>query len=151
MLVPILTVATVFTALDTFLGSAYFTVRKTSMSLYTSLLGAVVNIALNLLLIGKYGAIGASVATLISYFVVFVVRAVTMKRFIPFKLYPVKTTVNTVLICATAIVVTFYGTVLAGMLVAAILCAISLIYNGRDILCAVKSAISGIRKKRKRA
>lgn len=151
VLVPILTVATVFTALDTFLGSAYFTVRKTSMSLYTSLLGAVVNIALNLLLIGKYGAMGASVATLISYFVVFVVRAVTMKKFIPFKLYPVKTTVNTVLICATAIVVTFYGTVLAGMLVAAMLCAISLIYNGRDILCAVKSAISGIRKKGKRA
>ena len=151
VLVPILTVATVFTALDTFLGSAYFTVRKTSMSLYTSLLGAVVNIILNLLLIDKYGAMGASVATLISYFVVFMVRAVTMKRFIPFKLYPVKTTFNTVLICATAIVVTLYGTVLVGMLVAAILCAVSLIYNGKDILCAVKSAILGIRKKGKRA
>lgn len=151
VLVPILTVATVFTALDTFLGSAYFTVRKTSMSLYTSLLGAVVNIILNLLLIDKYGAMGASVATLISYFVVFMVRAVTMKRFIPFKLYPVKTTFNTVLICATAIVVTLYGTVLVGMLVAAILCAVSLVYNGKDILCAVKSAILGIRKKGKRA
>ena len=151
VLVPILTVATVFTALDTFLGSAYFTVRKTSMSLYTSLLGAVVNIALNILLIGKYGAMGASVATFISYFVVFVVRAVTMKRFIPFKLYPVKTAVNTVLICATAITVTFYGTILAGMLIAAMLCAVSLIYNGRDILGALRSAIAGIRKKGKRA
>ena len=149
--VPILTVATVFTALDTFLGSAYFTVRKTAMSLYTSLLGAVVNIVLNLLLIGKYGAMGASVATLASYLIVFIVRAATMKRFIPFKLYPVKTVLNTVLISATAVVVTAWGTVLVGMLAAAILCAITLVYNGKDIISAVKSAIAGIRKKGSKA
>ena len=149
--VPILTVATVFTALDTFLGSAYFTVRKTYMSLYTSLLGAVINIILNLLLIGKYGAMGASVATLASYFVVFVVRAATMKRFIPFKLYPVKTVVNTLLVCASAIVVTLFGTKLFGMATAAILCLIVFVYNGKDIVSAVKSAISGIRKKGSRA
>lgn len=149
--VPILTVATVFTALDTFLGSAYFTVRKTYMSLYTSLLGAVINIILNLLLIGKYGAMGASVATFVSYFAVFIVRSATMKRFIPFKLYPLKTALNTILVSASAVVVTFFGTELFGMATAALLCLAVFFYNGKDIVSAVKSAISGIRKRGSRA
>lgn len=145
--VPILTVATVFTAFDTFLGSAYFTVKKTSMSFYTSLVGAVLNIVLNLLLIPRYGAMGASVATFISYFVVFVVRSLSMKRFINFKLYPVKCAINTLLLLFIAITVTLYGTKLFGMIIAGIALLLSLVFNMKDILDALKSALNGIKRK----
>ena len=43
---------------------------KVKISLYLSVIGALINIGLNLYLIPKFGAIGATVATLITYFVV---------------------------------------------------------------------------------
>ena len=41
--------------------------NKTSLSLITQLMGAITNVVLNLWLIREYGAIGAAIATLISY------------------------------------------------------------------------------------
>ena len=146
--IPILSAATVFTSLDTFLGSAYFTVKKTGMSFWTALIGAVVNIALNIILIPRYGAIGASVATYASYFVVFIVRALTMHRFIPFKMYPVRIVLNTVLITAIAIVMTQWGSELWGIIVSCVMLLISLILNGRDIFLGCRDALLSIRRKK---
>jgi PST family polysaccharide transporter len=53
--------------------SAYFAVEgKLKYSLYLSLIGALINIAINYILIPKFGAIGATMATLITYFLVIV-------------------------------------------------------------------------------
>lgn len=97
--VPILVVATVFTSFDSFLATAYFTKKKTMVSFYTSMVGAVLNIVLNLFWIPSWGAIGASIATLVSYFAVFVLRAATMHKYIRFNLQIPKIVVNTVLLC----------------------------------------------------
>ena len=97
--VPILVAATVFTSFDSFLATAYFTKKKTMVSFYTSMAGAMLNIVLNLIWIPAWGAVGASVATLISYFAVFVLRAATMHKYIRFNLQIPKITVNTVLLC----------------------------------------------------
>ncbi len=136
--IPILSAATVFTALDTFLGSAYFTVKRTGMSFWTSFIGAVVNIGLNFILIpseGSFGgAVGASIATLVSYFLVFVIRALTMHKFIPFKMYPVRLVINTVLITAIAAVMTAWGSDIKGILTACAILLLSLVINGRDII-----------------
>ncbi len=136
--IPILSAATVFTALDTFLGSAYFTVKRTGMSFWTSLIGAVLNVGLNFVLIPSDsimgGAIGASIATLVSYFAVFVIRAVTMHKFIPFKMYPIRLIINTVLITAIAAVMTAWGSDIKGILIACAILLVSLVINGRDII-----------------
>lgn len=132
--IPVLTVATVFTALDTFLGSAYFTVRKTGMSFWTSFVGAAFNIVLNILLIPTWGAMGASVATIVSYFAVFVIRAVTMHRFIPFKMYPIRLVLNTVMISAIAAVMSLWGHRIEAIIASAVILVICLVFNGRDIL-----------------
>ena len=104
--IPTLTFATVFTALCTFLGSVYFTSKKTMGSMLTALVGAVLNIMLNLLLIPHYGAMGASVATLVSYFAVCVLRMVTTRRLIPFKQEWVRGLVNTLLLGFLTILIT---------------------------------------------
>lgn len=102
--VPILVLATVFTSFDSFLASAYFTKKKTMASLYTSMVGAVLNIILNLIWIPAWGAVGASVATLISYFVVFVLRAATMHRYIRFNLQIPRIAINTVLLAGMVVI-----------------------------------------------
>ena len=147
--IPILSVATVFTALDTFLGSAYFTVKKTGMSFWTSLIGAGVNIAFNIILIPPYGAIGASIATLASYFIVFLVRALTMHKFIPFKMYPVRIAVNTLFITAIAIVMTVWGASFNGVLASCAILALSLVMNGRDIILGCRDALMSMRGRKK--
>lgn len=150
--IPILSFATVFTALDTFLGSAYFTVKRTGMSFWTSFIGAVLNVALNVILIPSDsiigGAVGASIATLISYFTVFVIRAVTMRKFIPFRMYPVRLIINTLMITAIAVIMTVWGSEIKGILTACAVLLISLVFNGRDIFLGCKDALISLKNKK---
>lgn len=132
--IPVLSVATVFTALNTFLGSAYFTVRRTGMSFWTSFVGGALNVVLNVLMIPKWGAMGASIATFASYFIVFVIRALTMHRFIPFKLYPVRLILNTAMIMAIATVMSVWGEKTQAVIACLIILAVCLVFNGRDII-----------------
>lgn len=150
--IPVLSAATVFTALDTFLGSVYFTVKRTSMSLYTALVGAVVNIGLNFLMIPEWGAMGASVATFASYFVVYAIRALTMKRFLPFNVYHGKLIVNTVLIGAVSALMTYYGysEEVWGLCASVVILAVSVVFNGRDVFAACRQVLSSVRSKSKR-
>ncbi len=150
--IPILSLATVFTSLDTFMGSAYFTVKKTTMSFWTSLIGAVLNIGLNLLMIPDFGlgwgAMGASIATFISYFVVFIIRAVTMRRFIPFKLYPLRLTLNTFMLSMAVIVTSLWGTNVYGILISIAILMVCLVYNGNDIIKSCKTVILSLKKRK---
>ena len=102
--VPILVLATVFTSFDTFLASAYFTKKKTMVSFYTSMVGAILNIILNLIWIPSWGAVGASIATFVSYFVVFIIRAATMHRYIKFNLRLPLIALNTVLLLGMTVI-----------------------------------------------
>ena len=148
--VPVLTVATVFSSLDTFLGSAYFTVRRTGMSLLTSFIGAAVNIALNVALIRPYGAMGASVATLASYLLVYIIRAATMRRFIPFKTYPIRVLVNTVIVGGMAAVITLAGMNPLSIGISSALLLVCILYNGRDLYSAVKGIAAPILRRLKK-
>ena len=101
--IPVLSVATIFSSLVTFMGSVYLVEKKSVMSFITSMTGAVINIVLNLLLIPTpLGVNGAAIATFASYFVVFIIRAVNGQKYIRFKMHPVKLTVNTLLACIQA-------------------------------------------------
>ena len=63
------------------------------------MIGAVVNIVFNLLLIPtQLGANGAALATFLSYFIVFIIRAVNTQKFIRFNLHTPKLIVNTAII-----------------------------------------------------
>lgn len=96
---PLLIAATVFSSLVTFMGSVYLVDKKSVHSFVTSMIGALVNIALNLLLIPTpLGANGAALATFFSYFVVFIIRAANTRRMIRFSLHTPKLIINTVII-----------------------------------------------------
>ncbi len=149
--IPVLSAATIFTALDTFLGSVYFTVKKTYMSLLTSLIGALLNIGLNLLLIPEWGlgwgAMGASVATFASYFLVYLIRALTMKKFLPFKIYHGKLLINSVLIGLISAFMTYYGysNEIWGLIASIGVLIVSVVFNGRDVYLALRQVLSSVR------
>ena len=88
--IPVLTFSMIFFNYDSFFGSIYVAKKKSSMSFYTSIVGAITNVALNLWLINTpLGAMGAAIATVASYVIVFVLRLVTVKKIFPFAInYP---------------------------------------------------------------
>lgn len=84
--VPVLSFAMVFSTFATFFGSVYMVTKKSSLSFWTAMAGAGTNLALNLLLIPSMGIQGAAVATAVSYLLSFIIRMVTTRRLIPFRL-----------------------------------------------------------------
>ena len=96
--IPVLLIATVFSALVTYLGSVYFVAKKSVLSFLTAMIGAVINIALNLILIPRYGGQGATIATLCSYLAVYLIRAANTRRHLPFRQYPLQVAFNTVVV-----------------------------------------------------
>ena len=78
--VPLLLLSFVFSGLASFLGTIYTASKKTNMLFYSTCLAAIVNIILNFLLVPKFQAIGAASATFISYFIVWIIRLIDIKK-----------------------------------------------------------------------
>lgn len=102
--IPVLTLAAVFSALTTFMGSVYLVKKKSMMSFLTSMFGAALNIILNFIMIPSMGAQGAAVATAISYAAVFVLRTITAQRHVSFPVGYVRLALGTALLIAQCVV-----------------------------------------------
>lgn len=96
--VPFLVLAVSFSCLVTFLGTIYNAVKRNAMVTVTTLIGAVTNVALNALLIPKMGANGAALATFISFFLVFCIRAVDTRRYMALRMQPLRICANLLLL-----------------------------------------------------
>ncbi len=96
--VPPLVLAMTFSALVSFMGSVYFLEKKSVMSMLTAMSGALINVALNFLLIPTHGAMGAAVATLISYAAVYVIRAIDTRTYLKFNMHTLRVVINTAIL-----------------------------------------------------
>ena len=85
---PILTAAAILSSLVSFMGSVYIVTKKSSLSFLTTAAGAVFNIILNFLLIPTHlGIYGAAIATLCSYLLSFLIRIISIRNILPFRIY----------------------------------------------------------------
>lgn len=141
---PVLLVATVFSSLVTFIGTIYTVKKRTAMSLVTAAAGAGLNIILNLILIPKMGAQGAGIATAISYFAVFVLRAIHSKTFMPFDLKAWKLALNTLIVLVQILfmVLALPYNILAQIILVFAICVI----NANSIISALKKVLKKIIK-----
>ncbi|MBQ8399202.1 MAG: oligosaccharide flippase family protein [Clostridia bacterium] len=151
--IPVLAGATVFSALVTFVGSVYTVRMKSSFSMWTSMIGAGLNILLNFLLIPQslfgiplpgLGALGAAIATMISYAAVFFIRAATAGRYVRFKMNKGLLAVNIVLMLMQITFTTLSGTMSLGVQIGvqtAFIAAV-LILNGRALAGKVKELLN---------
>ncbi len=135
--IPLLVCATTFSCIATFLSSIYMVEKKSVYTLVTTMLAAVTNIVLNIWWIPLYGIYGASVATFVSYFVMFAVRAVHTRKFVKIKWNLKKLFSNIVLLVAQIIVMMtmFYGYIV----VSALITAIVVVINFKDLIAVVKA------------
>lgn len=146
--IPFLVMSTVFSCFVTFLGTVYMVEKCSSMTLVTTIIGAVINLALNIKYIPVFGVTGAAFATFFSYFMVFVIRAVDTRRFLRIRFNIMRLTVNLLLITLQSIVVMaspphwiVMQTVLVAMMVAV---------NFKDILASFYKLAGKYLRRRKR-
>ena len=93
--------------------------------------GAVINVVLNFFFIPIFGVNGAAFATFLSYLVVFLLRVIDTRRFMPMHFYPVRLLFNTVVLLAQAFIMVleirgwiFFEIVLTALMVIANMSAI---------------------------
>lgn len=80
--IPVLVLGVVIHALNGNLGSLYSVFRDTKGALYSTILGAMTNILLNIIFIPLMGIMGAALTTLIGYIVTLIYRWIDTKKFV---------------------------------------------------------------------
>ncbi len=143
--VPLLSIAMVFTAFSTFMGTVYILNKNSMMSFLTAFIGASSNIALNLILIPILKVQGAAIATVASYLIVFIVRCISVKRYIPLKLHTGHLVINTLLLFAGVGAILFdipYWPVVEGVCL-----AMMFVINLKFLLGFVEKILSFVKKK----
>lgn len=72
--VPFLLLGTVFSAASGFIGVAYTASKKTTGVFKTSVYGGVISLVLNIIFIPAFGTVGAGISSMLSFFLMFIVR-----------------------------------------------------------------------------
>lgn len=83
--VPPLLVGTVFNGIALFEGCIFTAVKNTKAVSITTVLGAIVNTICNFVLIPFIGALGASIATMVGYIAIWIIRTFQMRKIIRIK------------------------------------------------------------------
>lgn len=102
--VPFLLIAFFFGAISGYIGAIFAAVNRTDIYAKSTIMGAVINTILNLALVYYIGALGAAIATLVSYFFVWIIRYYHMSKFINIKINLKRDLISYVLLLIQAII-----------------------------------------------
>lgn len=139
---PILVLAFVFSTLSSFWGTVYTAAKKTKMLFYSTLIGAGVNIVLDLLMTPWIGAYGAALATLLSYLTIFFIRTINSKCIIKLKIHMKSIIISFILIVIEICI--YSSDSYFSLIVAAIIFVVICIINRSIVSDYIKPLISSL-------
>lgn len=96
--ISFLLLGVVFSSFAGFLGTNYIAAKQTKGVFRTSLIGGILNVICNLIFVPLLGTIGAGISTMISFFVIWIMRVHDTRQFITMKLNIKNITMNLLLI-----------------------------------------------------
>lgn len=82
---PLLILASFFSCLSNYLGTNYTVMKKTKGVFLTTVVGACINVFLNLLLTRLLGIKGTAFATVVSFAITWIIRAIDTRKFVKIK------------------------------------------------------------------
>ncbi len=142
--IPVLILATVFCCFCNFLNSVYVVERKSTLSLLTVMAGALANVVMNFIFIPWMGVMGAAIATMLSYLVVFALRVYTTRTMIRLQINYLQMVLSAVIILLQAILMILQ--VPYNLLWSALLFVVLGLLNIRTLLSAAKDMLLSRRK-----
>ena len=141
-LVPILYSASVFSAFSVFYGTGYLSANDTKGSFYTTLIGAILNILINIIAIPIVGVYGAGFSTLISYLIVWIIRIKQTKKYFKIEINK-KSLFQLITICVVFSLLYYINNLLLQVILLFIGSIIFMIYN-KDLFLKILNKIKNI-------
>lgn len=137
---PLLLIATLFSTMSGFIGSVFSAVKNSKVYAVSTVVAALVNTILNAIMIPIWGISGAAIATLIAFFIIWVVRLICSKKYIKWHVNFVKDIFAYLLLTIQAVEMIYFN---KGYIVGTILLIVLFImyYSSLNIL------FRGIKKK----
>ncbi|MFL2128262.1 lipopolysaccharide biosynthesis protein [Ruoffia sp. FAM 26255] len=130
--VPFLLLGVVFSSFSSFLGAIFIATKETKEVFKTSIYGGIVSLLLNYILIPIFGLIGAGIASMSSFFVMFLLRYVIVNKYIFIKI-ELKFLINYLILLSLQIIVLFINFSLLLEFVIQIIIVLYLIYYNRKL------------------
>ena len=143
--IPILALGVVFNVGVSLYSSIYIAKKMTKEVAATSIMGAIINIVVNVLLIKFIGLYAAALSTMISYFVMMVYRHFDLKKYLNIK-YEKGIFIKTILIFAFTIFLYYQRNMLLNIINLIVVCIYAFIIN-KDFLMGTYKTIIGKLKK----
>ncbi len=100
--VPFLTVSAFYSTASGFLASSFRAAKKTKLLFVSVMLGAIINILLNIVLLNWLSTLGAAIATAVSFGIVWLMRIVLVQKVTPIRINVSITVLSQVLLFAAA-------------------------------------------------
>lgn len=129
--VPLLSVSVAIDGLALFVGGLFFAVKNTKARATATIMGALVNTILNLVLIPVIGAFGAAIATVVGFLVGYVYSRIKIKKYIRIKTNFLLADASLILLIIQAILA-YFGNQL--IIVQVLVCISIFIINNKNIL-----------------
>lgn len=104
--VPFLLVSSMFSSYSGFIASAYRASKKTKRLLVSVVVGAIINIVLNYILLKYIGVLGAAIATTASFFIVWLIRIISVQKIVKININVIPTVISYSLLLLSVIIST---------------------------------------------
>lgn len=137
--IPILILGAVFNVVICLYSAVYIAKKMTKQVAMTSIIGAVINIVVNIGLIHFIGLFAAAISTAVSYFVMMVYRHLDLKKYINIT-YEKGLVIKTILIFVFAIIIYYQRNVYLDVLSLVVVVIYSVLMN-KDFLIASKRTV----------
>ena len=108
-IIPIIILSTIFLSENYLFGTILIGIKKTKISLILNLIGAVINVIVNLLLIPIIGIYGAAISTLTSYLVMFSLFYVYLNKHMGMKFLKINKDIISLLVGSLLVYVFIYN------------------------------------------
>lgn len=143
--IPILILGSVFNILVSFIGSIYVAKKLTKEIAKTSVIAAIINIVVNVVLIKSIGLYAASISTVIAYVLMFIYRWIDVKKYVKFNVNKILMFVLIIMYGVTIFTYYLRSTVISAVVlgVVAIFAIIANINSVTYLKQIVKSKIKG--------
>lgn len=143
--VPFLLISAVFAALNAFMDSIFAASMDSKIIAQTTILGAVINIILNLILIHFIGTMGAAISTMISYFVMWIFKFIKAKRIVNISINAIKVSVSFIILLIQSTLIIYTTNNIIKYSIVVILFFIITFVNIKDLKALIFKGISLIK------
>ena len=143
--IPFLVLGTVFNVALCLYSQVYLAKKLSEKVAFTAVLGAIINIVINVLFIRKIGLYAAALSTAISYFIMMVYRHIDLKKYINITIEK-GLIIKTIILFTFAIVLYYQNNLYLNIINLLVVCIYAVIINKNILLSGYKVVLNKIKR-----